>query len=364
MSTLILEKVFSLIVEEAVGLVDGAFRSVIHLYDEKNERLHAVGFSEKNADHVVAETILKIRVSPRNEFDFGQLSDEDIDAASMISGRGVAGLVIKEHQTIYVADTEDDDRYLRPDGKNTTRSLVVSPIMSAGRPLGTLSVLSTTSNAFDTSVELLLENMCVQAATAIENARLLEAERQAREIAEAQTEISILLTYSLELDEVLDRILDHAVRLFSATAVNILLLREGRPLVYRHSGYEFLTDQAEEYAQDRVDFIQKKIEENDKIFDQTLVIPDTEKEPAWRSTSAQHWVQSFASVPLRVGDEVVGVLNIDSQTPEFFWRTGDTAFSGVLQQRGQRDQECLVVCGSGKIAAYRAGHPDAVNPGR
>ncbi|MEN8243209.1 MAG: PAS domain S-box protein, partial [Chloroflexota bacterium] len=129
-----LEKVFALIVEEAVGLVSGAYRAVIHVFDEKNERLHAVGFSEKKNDQIIAKNLLNIRVNPRNEFDFGLLSEADIEAASMVSGRGVAGLVIEEGQTINVANTEEDSRYLKTNGMSTASSLVVAPIISLDRP--------------------------------------------------------------------------------------------------------------------------------------------------------------------------------------------------------------------------------------
>lgn len=313
-----LEKVFSLIVEEAVRLVAGAHRAVIHLYDEDNQRLHAVAYSIMNGEHASQHTLLNIRVSPKNEFDFGFLSEEDIQAASMISGKGVAGLVIKERKTINVFDAREDPRYLRTSDVITTLSLVVSPIMSGERPLGTLSVLSREAGAFDSSVERLLENLCVQAATAIENARLLEAERQAREIAEAQTEISTLLNQSLELDEVLDIILKYAIRVFNATAANIILFEENKPRVHRHAGYEFLEDEGDEYTQLLAKFISKRLEEFNGRMGGSFVISDTYADSNWEFSKSQDWVRSFASVPLIVGEEVIGVLNVDSDRRNAF----------------------------------------------
>jgi signal transduction histidine kinase len=313
-----LEKVFSLIVEEAVRIVAGANRAVIHLYDEDNQRLHAVAFSTTNGKQITQKNLLNIRVSPKNEFDFGFLSEEDIQAASMISGRGVAGLVIEERQTINVVDAREDSRYLKTSDVITSLSLVVSPIISGERPLGTLSVLSNDAGAFDTSVELLLENLCVQAATAIENARLLEAERQAREIAEAQTEISTLLNQSLELDEVLDIILKYAIRVFDAAAANIILFEENKPRVHRHAGYEFLGDEVDEYTQQLADFISARIEEGNGRLGSSFVIPDTQEDSDWKFSTSQSWVRSFASVPLIVGEEVIGVLNVDSKRPNTF----------------------------------------------
>ena len=313
-----LEKVFSLIVEEAVRIVVGAHRAVIHLFDEDNQRLHAVAFSAKNGAQITQRNLLNIRVSPKNEFDFGLLSEKDIQSASMISGRGIAGLVIKERQTINVIDARKDQRYLKTGDEVTTLSLVVSPIISGDLPLGTLSVLSREVGAFDASVELLLENLCVQAATAIENARLLEAERQAREIAEAQSEISMLLNQSLELEEVLDMILRYAIRVFNATAANIMLFEGGKLQVYHHKGYEFLGDEEEEYTQMLVEFVQKNIDVGDERFGKSFVIPDTQEDEDWTPDPRQHWVRSFASVPLLMGEQVIGVLNVDSERPNTF----------------------------------------------
>jgi PAS domain S-box-containing protein len=313
-----LEKVFSLIVEEAVRIVATANRAVIHLFDEEHQRLHAVAYSELNGAQVTQRNLLNIQVSPKNEFDFGFLSEEDIQAASMISGKGIAGLVIKERQTINVIDAREDSRYLKTSDEITTLSLVVSPIMSGDRPLGTLSVLSNEANTFDATVDLLLENLCVQAATAIENARLLEAERQAREIAEAQTEISTLLNQSLELDEVLDIILTYAIRVFNATAANIMLFAGGKPQVYRHKGYEFLGEEADQYIQMLAAIVQTSLENENERFNKSFVIPDTTEDPTWEPDKFRGWVRSFASVPLFVGVELIGVLNVDSKRPNTF----------------------------------------------
>ena len=116
----------------------------------------------------------------------------------------------------------------------------------------------------------------MQAATAIENARLLEAERQAREIAEAQTAISTLLNQSLELDEVLDIILNYAIRVFDATASNIILFEENQPRVHRDAGYEFLGEGVDDYTQQLAEFISSRIEEGIGRLGRSFVIPNAD----------------------------------------------------------------------------------------
>lgn len=313
-----LEKVFSLIVEEAVKIVAGANRAVIHLFDDENQRLHAVAYSSRDADGITLRNLLNIRVSPRNEFDFGFLSEEDVRASSMSSGKGIAGLAIAEHRTINVADTRDDPRYLQTAEQINDLSLVVSPIMSGDQPLGTLSIISTQVGVFDRAVEQLLENLCVQAATAIENARLLEGERQAREVAEAQTKISTLLNQSLELDEVLDTVLTYALGVFNATAAIILLISEEKPLIARHTGYDFLGEAEAEYTTKLEGFIRERIEAKDARFKKSFVVPDTQLEEIWYIDPADDWRRSFALVPLFVGEEIIGVLSVESSKPNVF----------------------------------------------
>jgi signal transduction histidine kinase len=53
----------------------------------------------------------------------------------------------------------------------------------------------------------------------------------------------------------------------------------------------------------------------------SLVIPDTWAEPGWVHLPNFGWLRSYASAPIRVRDEVIGFLNVDSPTPGFFNQT-------------------------------------------
>jgi signal transduction histidine kinase len=92
-------------------------------------------------------------------------------------GEGVAGIVLATGRTINVADVRTDPRYVmarsddEPDN-TSVRSLLVAPVKTEEKLLGTLSVQSPTAGAFTDHDERLLTTLGVQAAAAIEKARL------------------------------------------------------------------------------------------------------------------------------------------------------------------------------------------------
>ena len=221
-----LEVIFGHVVREVIGIIKQAYRAVIHLYDEKNQRLHAVALSEKFNGETETKTLIHVRVSPNNEFDFGGLEEDDLRFAHLRAGHGVAGLVIDSGSSMIVENAHGDKRFIQTGSLERLYSIVVTPIVSGERRLGTLSVLGDRPKLFTTADQRLLEKLCLQVAVAIENARLLESERQQRALAEAQAEISALLNQTLSMDEILAGIINHTRRFFGARAANIMLVKE------------------------------------------------------------------------------------------------------------------------------------------
>ena len=308
-----LETIFRQIVREAVGIIPEAYRSVIHLYDEKTERLHAVALSWYSEDRIETRSLIEIRVSPKNEFDFDVLDEEDIQAASMRVGKGVAGKVIESGQPIIVHDTQDDARYLQIDPGPSIRSILVAPILSGDKRLGTLSVLAAKANEFTQIDQNLVERMCTQASIAIENARLLEAERRQRHLAQAQAELSSLLNESLALDEVLAGVLNHTIRFFNASAANIMLVLENKLNVVRHMGYRG--------AEELMDTMSVSLEDLEESYEalyrayfntEVVVLQYKTEHTTELGRERFGWVRSHISIPLVSNNQVIGILNMES----------------------------------------------------
>ena len=91
-------------------------------------------------------------------------------AAKLRLGEGTAGQAALTGQSIYIPDTHQEPNYVVFDPE--VRSVLVVPMISQGRTIGTLNVDDTRPNAFSPDLERLLTIAAAQAAVAITNASL------------------------------------------------------------------------------------------------------------------------------------------------------------------------------------------------
>lgn len=103
-------------------------------------------------------------------------------------GEGVSGRAVKERRMIYIRDTYREPDFLFFD--DVLRSLLVVPLITRNKVIGTLTVDSDRSEAFSDSDRQLLMIAAAQVSVAIANARLFEAlEERAAELALAYEEL-------------------------------------------------------------------------------------------------------------------------------------------------------------------------------
>jgi signal transduction histidine kinase len=146
--TIDLPTILGQIAEAATSLIKTADRTTLHLLDEFGSRLEPVAV----AGHVT--------IDPSNSVNFKP-------------GEGIAGLVLSSGKSITVPDIEFDPRYIPSGGQEIqVRSLLVAPVRTGQKNLGTLSVQSPQPGVFTADDERLLTILGVQAAVAIEKAKL------------------------------------------------------------------------------------------------------------------------------------------------------------------------------------------------
>ena len=160
--TLELDEVLQLIGESVQQLIPSSEHVVIHLLDGEKQALWptiAIGLDD------IGQPEFNIRL-----------------------GEGIAGRVVAEGLTINIGNVNEDQRYLQLGKASLLNSLLVAPVHSGQRRYGTISVQSMPVNAFSFEDERLLTILGFQAALAIKNARLFEAERDAREQSDLRAE--------------------------------------------------------------------------------------------------------------------------------------------------------------------------------
>lgn len=88
-------------------------------------------------------------------------------------GVGIAGHALEKQMVINVSDVEQDDRFVKGKLPLRFRSLMVVPLATKERLLGTLSLSCKKANAFGPAEEALSELIAEQVAAVLENVRLL-----------------------------------------------------------------------------------------------------------------------------------------------------------------------------------------------
>jgi PAS domain S-box-containing protein len=130
-------------------------------------------------------------------------------------------------------------------------------------------------------------------------------------------ETSIALNESLDLNEILDRILVQAHKLIPAQGLNLMFVDGEYAFIVRRVGYQGL----EKIEQKLLDFrFPISWPTFHKMFTtrQSIYIADTAKEPGWQMIQGLEWVRSCMGVPLVIGDQTIGFLNASHSKPNFF----------------------------------------------
>ncbi len=150
-----------------------------------------------------------------------------------------------------------------------------------------------------------------------EEERIQKSESEERVLAEALVSSAALISSSLKLDDVLDRILELAERVVPHDSSNIMLIEDEVVHVVRARGYK--TRELHDFTMQVSTRVKDFSSMAQMVIDGLpLAIPDTRKYPGWYSAPDFRWILSYVGAPLRFQGRVIGVINLDSGTPDFF----------------------------------------------
>jgi PAS domain S-box-containing protein len=201
--------------------------------------------------------------------------------------------------------------------QSNIRSSITVPILADADRIGGLSLASPTPRSWSGEEIALVEAVGRQLGTAAERLRLFQSEREQRELAEALEKAAAAVSSTLDLDQVLNRILEQVERIVPGDAFNIMLLENGAIRVVRWRGYGPLGVEAEiRHLTMSTDTYPRLAEL--ALTGKTDIVPDTSVHPGWKQIEGWEWLCSCMTSPIRIGDETVGFLNVDSTLPDRF----------------------------------------------
>jgi len=226
--------------------------------------------------------------------------------------------LVEEAEPIVIDDIQDDSEGWREaQGLSHVRANIGVPLQVRDQVIGILTVDSQHPKAYTGDDARLVQAFAQQAAVAIENARLFERERKQRRVSEALEEAAAAVGSTLELEEVLDRILEQAARVVDGDAFNVMLVEEDVATVCRWRGYErYGADAFMSTAEFAVSDV-SNLREMSRAG-QPMVIEDTTSYDGWLDVPVQRWLKSYMGAPIMLGGATVGFLNADSADPGRF----------------------------------------------
>ena len=232
------EKVSDVIAARAVELCEATLSSVM-LYDGAQIRLSSV---RNTISSEGLSTLLSI--FPR----------------APKTGGAVDDAIIKREVT-YIPDVEIDSSYLYREGARSVgfRSILAVPMLHDERPIGVITVTGAKPEAFSLQQIELLKTFADQAVIAIQNARLLDElqtrqldlEARSSELARSAdqqrslVDVGRAVSSSLDMEEVLQTILEHACRMAPASGGALYVYDEAAREFHLQAGYRTNAEQME-----------------------------------------------------------------------------------------------------------------------
>ena len=190
-----------------------------------------------------------------------------------------------------------------------TPSALVVPLIAAERWYGAVILGFEHRRTFRPEEIALAEQAGALVALAMAKLEAIDAERGRAATLAALRQASLVVTSRLELDAVLQSVLEHALKLFRGDDGHIFLF-DGERLTFGAARWPD-TDQHVPYAAPRSDGLTMRVARTGK----PVVVPDVNKDPLY---AGWDWGGAIVGIPLRVGAQVLGVLNLAFNHPRPF----------------------------------------------
>lgn len=160
--------------------------------------------------------------------------------------------------------------------------------------------------------EVLLEQIA-------ERNRAEQAEREQRKLAEALSDAAAALNETLDLKEVMDRLLTFAARVVPPHEYASVMLIEDDIYVRIIRARRYLPEGIQYESPDERFYLNSFFNLQQMLTTgQPITIADTRTDPNWISLPGREYIRSYIGVPVYAEGAIIGFINLGSQEPEQF----------------------------------------------
>ena len=244
---------------------------------------------------------------------------------------GGAGWVAGHRRPLFIEDVTADERiharqWAVAQGLN---SFAAVPVLSGDDLLGVLTLNLRREDLPAEDDRELLRSFASQAAVAVRNARLFaEATRRRRE-AEELAQVARMLTESLDVTEVADRVVRSVLPIFNVDTAGLRLLRaDGTLEAIAWAGSAIGFFQPGHVLRPGDGLMARAVSEGRAVFTRdVLEDPELTLTEDLRERCLESGIRGLLAAPLRAKGELIGVLAVASRAPHEFTE----ADAGLLQ---------------------------------
>lgn len=231
---------------------------------------------------------------------------------SLDESKGITAWAVARKASVLVSNVHKapwNDRYVQA-SPDIVSELDV-PMFHEGEVVGVLNFESTREGAFGYDEELFLNSLAGQAVLAINKSQAYEREKRLAQESRVLYEIGREITSQLDLNDVFNLILDKALELTNSTTGTLMLSENNLLWMAAERGVTMDNKhQSHDLSQGVVGYVARN------------------KQPINIDPSQLPWSEIFLSyipgsrselaVPMMVGEELLGVLNVESKEPNNF----------------------------------------------
>jgi phosphoserine phosphatase RsbU/P len=231
---------------------------------------------------------------------------------SLDDAEGIIPWVAREGRAVLANDVKKDERYrTSPIPPEDTNSELCVPLLYDNKVVGVLDIQSHDRNAFTEDDHLIFEAVADNIATAIHNADLYSSEQWRRQVADGLREVAGLISADVSVDDVLEAILSELDRNLPVDISAIWLLEEDE--LYLAACHNCDENQLEATLYASPEYYDGMLK---ALYSEHPIIRKP-SDPVWITGATAGFNQDYSglAVPLRVGEQHLGIITLAHSTP-------------------------------------------------
>jgi PAS domain S-box-containing protein len=241
-----------------------------------------------------------------------------------IGTQGITGWVAQHKKPLYVPDVQKDPRYI--EGIKNGRSEIAVPLLIGRKLIGVLDVERELPEAFTRKDLKILSLFATQAAVAIQNAQFYQQERKKSAQLALINDVSRKMASTLDHEQLLPDLVQSIQKNFNYYHVMILLKEAADEVLMKAQAGAPSSLVPEGYRRKLGEGIIGTVAQKGRSILANDVSKDT------RFTRTRPDTQAELCVPIKIGKQLIGIINVESDQISAFDRIDQEILENIADQ--------------------------------